>query len=325
VRHVVVAIFPGVQALDVSGPLDVFSEANAFVAADSGYVASVASAGAEPVRASNGQRLLADVAFEDAAARFDIALVAGGPALPTQAVPASLVAWLRAVAAHAPRHGSICTGTFALGAAGLLAGRRVTTHWQWSALLARRFPDARVEADRIHCRDGPLITSAGVTAGIDLALALVAEDHGAAVARAVAKRLVVFAHRQGGQSQFSPYLAAVRETDDPMARVQAHVMANLRGDLSVAALAAAAGMGLRSFARDFGAWAQATPREFVERARIDAARHALESTEAPLKTVAFDCGFASADRMRLAFVRSLDVSPAAYRARFRGRPDSSAD
>ena len=324
-RHVVVAVFPGVQALDVSGPLDVFSEANAFVAADAGYVASVASAGAGPVRASNGQRLLADVAFEGEDARFDIALVAGGPALPTQAVPPALTSWLRAVAVRAPRHGSICTGAFALGAAGLLADRKVTTHWQWSALLARRFPDARVEADRIHCRDGPLITSAGVTAGIDLALALVAEDHGADVARAVAKRLVVFAQRQGGQSQFSPYLAAVRDMDDPMARVQAHVMANLQGDLSVAALADAAGMSGRSFAREFVDWARTTPREFVERARIDAARHALESTAMPLKTVAFNCGFVSADRMRLAFVRQLGVSPAAYRMRFRGLSESAED
>ena len=324
-RQVVVAVFPGVQALDVSGPLDVFSEANAFVAADAGYVASVASEGAEPVRASNGQRLLSDIAFEDETARFDIALVAGGPALPTQAVQPALIAWLKAVAARAPRYGSICTGAFALGAAGLLAARKVTTHWQWSALLARRFPDAHVEADRIHCRDGPLITSAGVTAGIDLALALVAEDHGADVARAVAKRLVVFAQRQGGQSQFSPYLAAVRDADDPMAKVQAHVMANLQGDLSVAALAEAAGMSDRSFAREFVAWAQATPREFVELARIDAARHVLESTAIPLKTVAFNCGFASSDRMRLAFVRRLGVSPATYRMRFRGPSDSSED
>ena len=324
-RQVVVAVFPGVQALDVSGPLDVFSEANAFVAADAGYVASVASAGAEPVRASNGQRLLSDIAFEDEDAHFDIALVAGGPALPTQAVQPALITWLKAVAAGAPRYGSICTGAFALGSAGLLAARKVTTHWQWCALLARRFPDARVEPDRIHCRDGPLITSAGVTAGIDLALALVAEDHGVDVARAVAKRLVVFAQRQGGQSQFSPYLAAVRDADDPMAKVQAHVMANLQGDLSVAALAEAAGMSGRSFARGFGAWAQTTPREFVERARIDAARHVLESTAMPLKTVAFDCGFASADRMRLAFVRRLGVSPATYRSRFRGAPESSED
>jgi transcriptional regulator GlxA family with amidase domain len=316
-RHVVIAVFQGVQALDVSGPLDVFSEANAFVPEGTGYVASVASAGGGEVRASNGQRLLADVSLE-AGGEFDVALVAGGPALPLQRVDASLVRWLRDVAARCPRFGSICSGAFALGAAGLLDGRTVTTHWQWSALLARRFPDARVEADRIHSRDGALITSAGVTAGIDLALALVAEDHGAAVARAVAKRLVVFAQRQGGQSQFSPYLAAASgDAADPMDRVQSHVIAHLRGDLSVAALAAVAGMSERSFARRFAAWADATPHEFVERARVDAARHLLESTPAPLKTIAWDCGFASAERMRLVFARRFGASPTRYRERFR--------
>ena len=316
-RHVVIAVFQGVQALDVSGPLDVFSEANAFVAEGAGYAASIASPGGAEVRASNGQRLLADLSLE-AGGEFDVALVAGGPALPLQRVDASLVRWLRDVAARCPRFGSICSGAFALGAAGLLDGRTVTTHWQWSALLARRFPDARVEADRIHSRDGALITSAGVTAGIDLALALVAEDHGAAVARAVAKRLVVFAQRQGGQSQFSPYLSAASGDEaDPMDRVQSYVIAHLRGDLSVAALAAVAGMSERSFARRFAAWAEATPHEFVERARVDAARHLLESTAAPLKTIAWDCGFASAERMRLVFARRFGASPARYRERFR--------
>jgi transcriptional regulator GlxA family with amidase domain len=200
----------------------------------------------------------------------------------------------------------------------LLDGRTVTTHWQWSDLLARRFPAARVEADRIHCRDGALITSAGVTAGIDLALALVAEDHGTDVARAVAKRLVVFVQRQGGQSQFSPFLAAASDdVADPMNRAQSHVVANLRGDLSVTSLALVAGMSERTFARRFLEWARATPHEFVERARVDAARHLLESTDAPLKSVAWDCGFASADRMRLVFSRRIDVSPADYRRRFR--------
>lgn len=316
-RHVVIAIFPGVQALDVSGPLDVFSEANLFVPDGVGYSTQVASRGGLAVRASNGQQLLADLALEDGG-EFDVALVAGGPALPQQTVDPSLVTWLRDVASRSPRFGSICTGTFALGSAGLLDGRTVTTHWQWSGLLARRFPDARVEADRIHCRDGALITSAGVTAGIDLALALVAEDHGAEVARAVAKRLVVFVQRQGGQSQFSPFLAATSDdAADPMHRAQSHVVANLRGDLSVTALALVAGMSERTFARRFLEWAQATPHEFVERARVDAARHLLESTGAPLKSIAWDCGFASADRMRLVFARRFGVLPTDYRRRFR--------
>ncbi len=317
-RHVVIAIFPGVQALDVTGPLDVFAEANDYVPASQGYASIVVSADGAAVRASNGMRLMADASFDAARGPYDVALVAGGPALPEQRVDPALVRWLQEVAARSPRFGSVCTGAFALGAAGLLDGRTVTTHWQSSQALARRFRAARVEADRIHSRDGPLITSAGVTAGIDLALALVGEDHGAAVALAVAKRLVVVAQRQGGQSQFSPYLAATSlDEKDPMGRVQSHVMANLRGDLSVARLAAAAGMSERSFARQFVEWAEVTPHEFVERARVDAARNLLESTAAPLKTVAWDCGFASAERMRLVFVRRLGVSPVQYRASFR--------
>ena len=316
-RRVVIAIFPGVQALDVSGPLDVLSEANLVVPEGRGYSTCVANQGGTLVRASNGQQLLGDIAFEDGGA-FDVALVAGGPALPLQVADPSLRTWLRDVASKSPRFGSICTGTFALGTAGLLEGRTVTTHWRWSEFLARRFPLARVEADRIHCRDGSLITSAGVTAGIDLALAIVAEDHGANVARDVAKRLVVFVHRQGGQSQFSPFLsAASSDADDPMNRIQAHIVANLRGDLSVPALSGVAGMSDRSFARRFLDWAGVTPHEFVERARVDAARNLLESTAAPLKTIAWDCGFASADRMRLVFARRFGVSPAEYRGSFR--------
>jgi transcriptional regulator GlxA family with amidase domain len=269
------------------------------------------------VRASNGQQLLADLALEDGGT-FDVALVAGGLALPQQTVDPSLTKWLRDVAAVSPRFGSICTGAFALGAAGLLDGRTATTHWQWSGLLARRFPDARVEADRIHCRDRAMITSAGVTAGIDLSLALVAEDHGAEVARAVAKRLLVFVQRQGGQSQFSPFLApSSDDAADPMGRAQSHIVGNLRGDLSVIALALVAGMSQRTFARRFLKWSGVTPHEFVERARVDTARHLLESTVAPLKTVAWDCGFTSTDQMRLVFVRRFGVSPADYRHRFR--------
>jgi transcriptional regulator GlxA family with amidase domain len=237
--------------------------------------------------------------------------------LPQERIDVALLAWLRDVASTCPRFGSICTGAFALGAAGLLDGRTVTTHWQSSTLLARRFRQARVEPDRLFCRDGALITSAGVTAGIDLALALVAEDHGPALALAVAKRLVVFAQRQGGQSQFSPYLVpASRDAADPMARVQAWVMTHLRDDLSVQRLAAVAGMSARNFARLFVQWAEVTPHEFVERARVDVARRQLESSAAPLKTVAFDCGFASADRMRLVFSRRLGVT-GQYRASFK--------
>lgn len=321
-RRVVIAIFDGVQALDVAGPMDVFSEASQFVAESERYVLTTAAAAASAVRASNGTSLLADAAFDAAGGPWDIALVAGGPGLPAGNADGALVRWLRDVAAHQPCHGAICTGAFALGAAGLLDGRTVTTHWQHAERLARRFDRARVEPDRIFCQDGPLITSAGVTAGIDLALALVGAHHGAAVALSVAKRLVVFAQRQGGQSQFSPYLLPPADEGAPMSRVQAYVIAHLDAGTSLAVerLAEVAGMSARHFARSFVEWSGTTPHEFVERARVDAARALLESTGRPLKTIAWDCGFGSADRMRIVFAKRLGVTPARYRESFSMAP-----
>jgi transcriptional regulator GlxA family with amidase domain len=179
-RSVAVAIFPQVQALDVAGPIDVFAEANGFLAPGEGYTITLVSVDDAPVRASNGTRLLADTTCGKPQQRYDIALVAGGPALPSDPPDPRLSTWLRDVASRCERYGSICTGAFALGHAGLIDGRHVTTHWQNAPQLARQFPLARVELDRIHIRDDNLVTSAGVTAGIDVALALVAEDHGPA-------------------------------------------------------------------------------------------------------------------------------------------------
>lgn len=316
-RTVAIAIFPGVQALDVAGPVDVFAEANQFLPPDERYQVTLLSAESGAVRASNGMALLADVTFERAGHAFDLALVAGGPALPESGPDARLTDWLTKVAARCPRYGSVCTGAFALGHAGLLDERNVTTHWQHAAQLATRFPRARVDYDRIYLRDEALVTSAGVTAGIDLSLALVAEDHGPHTALAVAKRLVVFAQRQGGQSQFSPYLTAPADEASPVARVQAYVMEHIGGSFTVKQLADVAGMSARNFARVFVQETKVTPHEFVERARVDAARKQLESTAAALKTIAYDCGFGTADRMRIVFARRIGVTPMQYRERFR--------
>jgi transcriptional regulator GlxA family with amidase domain len=316
-KTVALAIFPGVQSLDVAGPLDVFMEANGFVTSGAGYELSLVAADCAPLRASNGLRMSADLAFGDARRQWDILLVAGGPELPTAPADPELTAWLTATAERSERYGSVCTGAFALGHAGLLDGKTVTTHWQNAPQLARRFPKAHVEFDRIYSRDGALVTSAGVTAGIDLALALVQEDHGADVALAVAKRLVVVAQRQGGQSQFSPYLVPHAEPDSPIARVHAHVMAHLRDAHSVEELADVAGMSARTFARTFKQESRMTPADFVEGARIDAARNRLEGSDLPLKIVAYECGFSTAEHMRQVFVRRLGVTPSQYRASFR--------
>lgn len=314
---VAIAIFPGVQALDVAGPVDVFSEANRFVAPRDRYEVTLLSATPGSLRASNGMTLTADATFDSAPNRFDLALVPGGPALPEQAPDAPLTDWLRTVAAQCARYGSICTGAFALGHAGLLDARNVTTHWQHAAQLAAQFPLAHVDFDRIYLRDERLVTSAGVTAGIDLSLALVAEDHGPHTALAVAKRLVVFAQRQGGQSQFSPYLTAPADDTSPVAKVQAHVMAHIRESFTVRQLADVAGMSARNFARVFVQETGVTPHEFVERARVDAARQLLESSGSALKAIAYDCGFGTADRMRIVFTKRIGATPMQYRERFR--------
>jgi transcriptional regulator GlxA family with amidase domain len=295
----------------------VFTEANNFVGAADRYETLMVASDRNPLRASNGMRLLGDVTFEDATGGFDIILVAGGPGLPAGVPDERMVEWVRAAPWHSSMYGSICTGAFVLGYAGLLDERRVTTHWQDAQALAAKFPKANVEPDLIYVRDGRLITSAGVTAGIDLALALVGQRHGAEVALKVAKRLLVVAQRQGGQSQFSPYLSAPADPASPIARVQDHVMANVGGRHTLESLAVAASMSTRNFARHFVQETGITPHEFIERARVDAARMVLEGSDRPLKSVAYDCGFGSADRMRIVFNARLGVTPAQYRASFR--------
>lgn len=315
-QKVAIAIHDGVQALDVAGPIDVFAEANMFVPDGEGYEAVLVGATHDPIRASNRMQIVADLTFEEATGGFDILLVAGGPALPYAELDPLMCAWLERAPSRASIYGSICTGAFALGHAGLLDGKRVTTHWQIAQKLADRFPAAEVEHDRIHLRDGRLVTSAGVTAGIDLALALVGERYGQAVAIAVAKRLVVVAQRQGGQSQFSPYLSAPADPESPVARVQYHVTGDLRARHTLESLAKVVGMSARGLARHFVQETGITPHEFVERARVDAARGMLEASDRALKAVAFDCGFGTTDRMRAIFNQRLGVTPFQYRASF---------
>lgn len=315
-RSIAIMIHEGVQALDVVGPLDVFAEANGFVAVRNGYDISVVSSDIRPLRASSGLSMTADMDLHSAAKVFHTVLVAGGPALPDLAPDAATVDWLRDWGTRAERYGSVCTGAFVLGHAGLLNGKSVTTHWQNAPKLAKLFPEAMVDHDRIYLRDGRLVTSAGVTAGIDLALALVAEDHGASIALACARRLVVVAQRQGGQSQFSPNLLPQSPAGSPLARVQGYVQEHLSEALSVDRLAEIAGTSSRSLARLFTSELDVTPHEFVESVRIDQARNRLEGTGLALKVIAYECGFGSAEQMRVVFQRRLGVSPAAYRASF---------
>ncbi len=316
-KRIGLLIFPGVQSLDVSGPLDVFAEANRFLAAHQHYVLNVIGTDAAPFACSNGMTLVAHQDYRQIdQPDFDLMLVAGGPDLPQRAPEAELELWLRRACANAARYGSICNGAFLLGAAGLLDGCTVTTHWSDAAKLAQRYTRTHVEFDRIYVKDGRLYTSAGVTAGIDLSLALVAEDHGHELALNVAKRLVVFMQRSGGQSQFSPYLAPYVAANSPVAAAQDYVLRHIGDDLSVQVLAGAAAMSVRHFSRVFVRDVGMSPAEFVARARVDAARRQLEHSAAPLKTIAFACGFSSAEQMRAAFSRYVGVSAGQYRENF---------
>ncbi|CDF93681.1 MULTISPECIES: GlxA family transcriptional regulator [unclassified Pseudomonas] len=315
-KTVAVVVFAGVQSLDVSGPMDVFCEANRFLAPEDHYRLEVIGIEPGAVPCSNGLSLNAHRQFSEATQAYDLLLVAGGPHLPFMDFGATFDTWLRGACGRARRFGSICNGAFMLARAGLLEGRTVTTHWGDAGALAQLCPSTRVEADRLYVQDGALYTSAGVTAGIDLSLFLLAQDHGADVALSVAKRLVVFTQRSGGQSQFSPFLAPHAAPTSAVARVQAYVLANLNGDLGLADLANAANMSQRNFSRVFTREAKVTPAEFVERARVDAARVILESTRAPLKTVAWQCGFRDAQHMRNVFNRRLGVTPQQFRLNF---------
>lgn len=314
---------PRVQLLDVVGPSDVFSEANRQLGRPGAYRVKVIATEPGLLKGSSGLRLAVDTTVQQARGRYDTVLVAGSPYVDAMAEDPAVTRWLQAQARSARRIGSVCSGAFVLAAAGLLDGRRATTHWGSAQRLAAEHPQVQVEPDSIHIRDGNIYTSAGVAAGIDLALALVEEDHGRELALKVAREMVVFLKRPGGQSQFSAHLAAqtAAQTAAPDGRncireIQEHVLGHLRGDLSVPALAARAGMSERNFARVFRAEAGMTPAAFVEAARIDAARRLVEESALPLKSLADRVGYANLDGFRRAFVRRLATTPAEYRKRF---------
>jgi transcriptional regulator GlxA family with amidase domain len=318
---VAIVIFDGVQALDVAGPLDVFAEANTMLSEQEKYEVSLVGLRAGSVTCSNGMQLSVPFGYADLNTKWDLLLVAGGPQLPDAPPSGDIMVWLKNQARDAARFGSVCNGAFVLAHAGLLDGKEVTTHWADAGRLAEEFPQVFVQPDKIFVRDGRLFTSAGVTAGIDLCLSLVAEDWGHELAVRVAKRLVVYIQREGGQSQYSPYMGTGRDEDPIIAKVHRYVTEHITDPLSIEELASAVSVSRRTFSRVFAKYAKVTPSAFVEQVRVDTARKFLEETDAPLKTVAFKCGFRSATHMRTTFSRRLDVTPKQYRDRFRGEND----
>jgi transcriptional regulator GlxA family with amidase domain len=314
-KTVAMLLYPDFLLLDMAGPLEVFSIANRYLEPCQWY--QIVTLGLEPglVRASNGVKVQPDIALDQAAPAYDMLLVPGGPGAYGEENP-RLSQWLREAAPRAQRYGSICTGAFILGHAGLLDGHRVTTHWHYIERLLKAFPLADVSTDQIYMHDRQLVTSGGVTAGIDMALSIIVEDHGRKVALDIAKVLLVLMRRQGGQAQFSPLVAAVATQESPITRVQHYILEHLDEDLTIDRLADLAAMSSRHFARVFTRDVQMTPMEFVQSARIDRARNLLESTDLPLKTVAYKSGFGSARHMRVLFSERLGRTPTQYREQF---------
>lgn len=318
-KTIMMLALPGVQLLDISGPLDVFAEANIQAGHDA-YKLLVVAGAAGALPSSSGVRLLPDrVIGEDGDEPVDTLLVAGCPNAAGVPAGSGIVDWLQRRAPAARRFGSVCSGAFFLATAGLLDGRRVTTHWAVAGELARRFPRVAVDEDAIHVSDGPVRTAAGVTAGLDLALALVEEDLGRDVAMRVAGQLVMFFKRPGGQMQFSRKGEAVPAGRSALQELQRWVAANPALDHSVSSLAGRMELSPRHFSRLFRSEVGITPAAWVEEARIDAARRWLEAGNAAPKQVAVQCGFADVDTLRRAFVRHVGVTPAEYRKGFAGR------
>jgi transcriptional regulator GlxA family with amidase domain len=317
--NIAVLIFPGFQLLDAAGPITAFEEARDETAPPA-YRSRVIARTAGPVFSSSGVQLVPEAFTDDP---LDTLIVAGGWGTREASACAETLAYVRAAAGRTRRIASVCSGAFILAAAGLLDGRRATTHWGRAAEFARAYPQVRVEPDRIFICDGTVWTSAGITAGIDLALALIAEDLGETAAKRAAQQLVVYHRRPGGQSQFS----ALLETDRPGSRfspVLAWARERLDERLSVERLADQAAMSSRHFARAFMAETGMTPAKAVERLRLEAARERVESSADPIEGIAVYAGFRDPERMRRAFLRAFGQPPQAMRrhARLSDAPQS---
>lgn len=311
-------VYDAANTVDAVGPLEVFAAASTILVAQGhppAYENLVVSATGGTVATSSGVRLVADRHYADFDERVDTLLVAGGD--PTGVLQdARFVRWVAARKNRVRRLGSVCSGAFVLAAAGLLDGRRATTHWSATDLLARLFPQVDVDPDAIYVKDGDIYTSAGVTAGMDLALALVEEDHGRTLALEVARQLVLFLKRPGGQRQFSTVLAAQSAPAGPLGALSEWLIEHLGEDLRVERLAERAAMSPRNFARVFVRELGTTPAKFIERARVERARLRLERGDVGIDAIAWECGFGSAERMRRTFRRHLGVVPQDYRRVF---------
>ena len=312
---------PNTQIIDLAGPAEVFARTASVLAgrptSETGYRVELISTARKLLTTSCGISLVSHARYEQVHGTIDTLLVVGGPDMAGAVHDPAVLRWLQRMSRRVRRIGSVCTGAFMLGAAGLLRHRRVTTHWQWCDALGQTYPDVSVEPDRIFVRDGNVYTSAGITAGMDLALALVEEDHGSDVSLQLARELVLFLCRPGGQSQFSTALTLQSAATKSLRDLQAWLVDHLYRPLTVETLAKQVSMSPRNFARVFLREMGITPARFVERLRVDAARRRLEQSADDLESVCRHCGFGSVDSLRRAFVRVLGTRLQDYRRLFR--------
>jgi transcriptional regulator GlxA family with amidase domain len=322
-RRIVFVAGPGVEILDLVGPLQVFARASEMHTRENlgsppiYSVEVVTISSRRSLIANCGLRITADRTFREVRGKIDTLLVAGGDAIEQNEIHPAAVRWLKKISPRVRRVGSVCTGAMFLARAGLLDGRRATTHWNWCHTLIKRAPRATVESDPIFVRDENVYTSAGVTAGMDLALALVEEDHGSRLALQVARNLVLYLRRPGGQSQFSAALSLQLTDRKPLRELEAWVLDNLHKPLTVPLLAQRVAMSPRNFARVFTKELKTTPAKFVERLRVEAARRRLEESHNSMEMIAGECGFGNVNSMRNVFQRTLKIAPGQYRRHFR--------
>ncbi len=315
---------PGTQILDLAGPFQVFVRAKEVVArshpsASPVYSVEAVSTEKGLISTSCGLGVKGHWSYREVRGPVDTFLIAGGNAVENGLEDEDVLGWLRKMAKLVRRLGSICTGAFLLAEAGLLDGRRATTHWRYCDSFERRYPKVMLDPNPIFVRDGNIYTSAGVTAGMDMALALVEEDLGSAVALQVARELVLYLRRPGGQSQFSAALSLQSQERQPFRDLGPWVLENLAKDLSVEKLARRVGMSPRNFARVFREEMETTPAKYVETLRVEAARRRLQESNSGLKAIAASCGFRNPDGLRSTFKRVVGVSPGEYRERFQGK------
>ena len=312
-RQVAILVYDGVQSLDVTGPLEVFAGAQRLIEAsdraDRGYDVRVVGREGAPVVTSSGLTIAPHAGLPDARSKIDTLIVAGGYGHTAASQDDALIDWIASAVKTARRTASVCTGAFLLARAGLLDGRRATTHWSAAEDLRRAYPDVLVDPEPIFVRDGRMWTSAGVTAGMDLALALVEEDLDRDAALTIARHLVLFLRRPGNQSQFSATLVAQQPARAPLRELQRTVLEDVAGDHTVEAMAARAHMSPRHFARAFRAETGVTPARYVERVRLEAARRRLEDTAEPVARSRRRAASARAETMRRVFLRALGGRP----------------